>query len=70
MTNYVYGNNQVTFGIRDGYAANNVDKRISGAQLDLEFVAVAAASATKLNAISPSFTGDMTGGGKIDGGTY
>ena len=70
MTNYVYPNNQARFGTRDGYAANNTEKRISGAQLDLEFDAVVVASASKLNAASPSFTGTMTGGGVVDGGVY
>lgn len=70
MTDYVYANNQVRFGSRDGFPANATEKRVSGAQLDLEFDAVALASASKLNAASPSFTGTMTGGGIIDGGTY
>jgi len=70
MTNYLYPNNQVRFGTRDGYAANVAEKRISGAQLDLEFDAVVVASASKLNADNPSFTGTMTGGGTINGGTF
>ena len=70
MANYTYPTNQVRFGIRDTYPVSNSDKRISGSQLDLEFDQLTIVSALKLNALNPSFTGVMTGGGVVDGGTF
>ncbi len=70
MPNYTYPTNQITFGARDALSTADVNKRISGAQLDLEFNALKDVSALKLNVNNPSFTGTMTGDGTIDGGTF
>ena len=70
MSNYTYPTNQITFGARDALSTTDVNKRISGAQLDLEFIALRTVSALKLNVNNPSFTGTMTGGGVVDGGTF
>ncbi len=70
MANYTYPQTGITFGGRDALAPGESQKTITGAQLDPEFVALAARSADKLNSLNPSFTGVMTGGGTIDGGTF
>ena len=71
MSDYLYptaGN--ITFGQRDAKQPGDSEKRISGAAFDLEFNALVTAIADTLNKNNPSFTGTMTGGGVVDGGTF
>ena len=71
MSDYVYGPpSQMTFGTRDNLAPGNADKVVKGSQLDVEFGKIVTAIASKLNAADPSFTGTMTGGGSVNGGTF
>ena len=70
MSNYTYPNSTMTFGARDILAPNNQDKRVSGGVLDLEFQALAASSATKLNTNNPAPTGIMSSACVLDGGTF
>ena len=70
MANYTYPQSGITFGGRDALAPGDTQKTIKGVQLDPEFEELAARSADKLNTLNPSFTGVMTGGGTVDGGTF
>jgi hypothetical protein len=70
MPNYTFpSTGNITFGARDARPPGDPEKAIVGAKLDIEYVAIAAASATKLETADPAFTGTMTGG-TIDGGSF
>jgi hypothetical protein len=71
MSSYTYPTSpNITFGARDLKAPGDVAKRISGTAFDAEFGAIALFSTQTLSNVSPSFTGTMTGGGVVDGGTF
>jgi hypothetical protein len=71
MSAYTYPTSpNITFGNRDNLAPGDPSKRISGAAFDVEFNALVVATADTLNKNNPSFTGTMTGGGVVDGGTF
>ena len=67
------------FAVKDGLPSGNPNKLVKGTEIDVEFNAIAAASATKADKSNTTFTGtttmdivvftgDMTG--TIDGGSY
>ena len=71
MSTYIYPTSpNITFGNRDTLPPGDPSKRISGAAFDLEFNALVTAIADTLTKNNPSFTGIMTGGGVVDGGTF
>ena len=71
MSTYSYPTSpNITFGTRDAKAPGDPAKRISGSAFDVEFSAIATFSNQTLSNVNPSFTGTMTGGGVIDGGTF
>jgi hypothetical protein len=71
MTTYTYPTSpNITFGARDLKAPSDPAKRISGSAFDVEFSAISTFSNQTLSNVNPSFTGTMTGGGVVDGGTF
>lgn len=76
MANYSYPNSGYTFLTRDGMAPDDNEKIIRGVQLDVEFVALVPAIASKMNHENPVWTGTMNAAassgsdGIIYGGTY
>ena len=69
MADYVYGDQQIKFSVRDSLAPGNADKVVKGIQLDAEFERLQVVSTSKLNDIDPTFTGQLNGG-TVSGGTY
>ncbi len=77
MSNYTKTTN---FTAKDTLPAGDTNKIIRGTEFDVEFDAIATASATKADLASPTFTGTVTipnlvltgtlSTGTIDGGTY
>ena len=57
MSNYV---KTTDFAVKDTYPTGTAAKRVSGAELDVEFNNIATAIASKGNAASPTFTGETT----------
>ena len=71
MSAYTYPTSpNITFGARDNLPPGDPSKRISGAAFDVEFRELATFSNQTLSNVNPSFTGTMTGGGVVDGGTF
>lgn len=66
MSNYT---KTTDFAVKDSLPTGNVDKTVSGAELDTEFNNIAVASASKLDSNNPAMTGTLSGG-TIDGGSY
>lgn len=67
------------FAAKDALLSGNPSKVVKGTEIDDEFVAIAAAVATKADKASPTFTGTVTAAnltvtgtftGTVDGGTY
>ena len=77
MSNYTKTTN---FTAKDSLPSGDTNKIIRGSEFDMEFDAIATASATKADIASPTFTGTVTipaltfsgtlSTGTIDGGTY
>lgn len=72
MSNYT---KTVDFAAKDALPSGNAGKIVKGTEINTEFVNIAAAVATKLDAsggtlTNPVLSGSMTGTGTIDGGTY
>lgn len=57
MSNYIKATN---FRIKDSLVTGNPNKRIKGAEIDDEFVALATAISSKADTASPTFTGTPT----------
>ena len=70
MADYNYPQTAITFGQRDGLTTGDPNKIIKGFDFDPEFLAIETMSTQKLENVDPSFTGTMTGGGIVDGGTF
>jgi hypothetical protein len=66
MSNYT---KTTDFAVKDTLPIGNVDKIVSGAEIDVEYNNIQTANNSKLNIANPAFTGVMTGG-TIDGGTW
>lgn len=67
------------FATKDGLPSGNPNKLVKGTEIDVEFNAIAASSATKADKSNPTFTGtvvmdNVTATGTvtatIDGGSY
>ena len=58
MSNYVKATN---FRIKDSLTTGDPNKRIKGAEIDDEFVALSTAISSKADSASPAFTGTPTG---------
>ena len=67
------------FATKDGLPSGNPNKLVKGTEIDVEFNAIAAASATKADKSNPTFTGTLTADnvtftgtltGTVDGGSY
>lgn len=80
MSNYV---KTTDFAEKDSLASGNLNKIVSGVEIDNEFNAIQTAVATKANTASPTFSGTInavnltvsgtlaaTLTGTVDGGTY
>ena len=67
MANYVYAVGK--FANKDTLDPGNADKIIKGADFEPEFVAIANASATKVDRDNPVFDAPISSG-TIDGGTF
>jgi hypothetical protein len=70
MADYTYPQTAITFGQRDGLTTGDPNKIVKGVDFDPEFQAIALSSSQKMENVDPSFTGTMTGGGIVEGGTY
>ena len=70
MADYTYPQTALTFGARDALTTGDPNKVVKGVDFDPEFQAIQAMSASKMENVDPSFTGTMTGGGIVDGGTF
>lgn len=62
------------FTAKDTLPSGNTNKKVRGAELDVEFSALATAVNSKSDTASPTFTGTVTlptvDGATISGGTY
>ena len=71
MTNYV---KETDFTAKDTLPSGNAAKIIRGSEIDDEFDAIEASSATKADLADPTFTGTVVipilDGAAINGGTY
>ena len=71
MTSYTKTTN---FTAKDTLPSGNTNKKVRGAELDVEFSAIATAVNSKSDTASPTFTGTVTlptvDGATISGGTY
>lgn len=76
MSNYVKTTN---FAVKDALATGNPAKKVKGTEIDAEFVAIASAIASKVDADNATLTGTTsvtnlsvsgTYTGTINGGTY
>lgn len=71
MTTYTKTTN---FTAKDSLPSGNTNKKVRGAELDVEFSAISTAVNSKANTASPTFTGTVTlptvDGATISGGTY
>jgi len=77
MSNYTKTTN---FAAKDALTTGNPNKIVKGSEIDTEYNNIAAASASKANTASPTFTGTVTAptvnivgtltAGTITGGSY
>lgn len=71
MTAYTKTTN---FTAKDSLPTGNTNKKVRGAEIDVEFTAIATAVNSKSDTASPTFTGTVTlptvDGATISGGTY
>lgn len=71
MTSYTKTTN---FTAKDTLPTGNTSKKVRGAEIDVEFTAIATAVNSKSDTASPTFTGTVTlptvDGATISGGTY
>lgn len=62
------------FTAKDTLPTGNINKKVRGAEIDVEFSAIATAVNSKADTASPTFTGTVTlptvDGATISGGTY
>ena len=62
------------FTAKDTLPSGNTNKKVRGAEIDVEFSAIATAVNSKSDTASPTFTGTVTlptvDGATISGGTY
>ena len=62
------------FTAKDSLPSGNTNKKVRGAEFDVEFSAIATAVNSKADTASPTFTGTVTlpiiDGATISGGTY
>ena len=62
------------FTAKDTLPSGNTNKKVRGAEIDVEFAAIATAVNSKSDTASPTFTGTVTlptvDGATISGGTY